>query len=87
MVHELQSVLNIFFLSVKQSFSLSQMELSRTELAKGTPSILMENSDHIIRPVLLIQFDVPQPISLGFLKSLSLSHKLLLIVLKSLVLW
>ena len=35
---------------------LSQLELSRTELPKFTPSILMENCDHTICPVLWILF-------------------------------
>ena len=52
---------------------LSQLELSRTELTKGTPNILMENCDHTICPVLSILFYMTQPIRLGFLKSLSLS--------------
>ena len=52
---------------------LSQLELSRTELPKCTPSILMENCDHTICPVLSILFYMTQPIRLGFLKSLSLS--------------
>ena len=52
---------------------LSQLELSRTELTKGTPNILMENCDHTICPVLSIPFYMTQPIRLGFLKSFFLS--------------
>ena len=52
---------------------LSQLELSRTELRKGTPNILMENCDHTICPVLSILFFMTQPLRLGFLKNLSLS--------------
>ena len=61
----------IFF--AKLWLILSQLELSRTELPKCTPSILMENCDHTICPVLSILFYMTQPIRLGFLKSLSLS--------------
>ena len=49
-------------LFVKLWLILSQLELSRTELPKCTPNILMENRDHTMT----------QPIRLGFLKSLSL---------------
>ena len=58
---------------VKLWLILSQLELSRTELPKCTPNILMENCDHTICPALSILFYMTQPIRLGFLKSLSLS--------------
>ena len=63
----------ILFQENLQWIILSQLELSRTELPKCTPSILMENCDHTICPVLSILFYMTQPIRLGFLKSLSLS--------------
>ena len=44
----------IFF--AKLWLILSQLELSRTKLPKCTPSILMENCDHTICPVLSILF-------------------------------
>ena len=55
---------------VKLWLILSQLELSRTELPKCTPNILMENCDYTICPVLSILFIWPR---LGSLKSLSLS--------------
>ena len=61
----------IFF--VKLWLILSQLELSRTELPKCTPNILMEKCDHTIYPVLSILFYMTRPIRLGFLKHLSLS--------------
>ena len=58
---------------VKLWLILSQLELSRTELPKCTPNILMENCDHTICPVLSILFYMTRPIRLGFLKHWSLS--------------
>ena len=58
---------------VKLGLILSQLELSRTELPKCTPNILMENCDHTICPVLSILFYMTQLIRFGFLESLSLS--------------
>ena len=46
----------ILFQENLQWIILSQLELSRTELPKCTPSILMENCDHTICPVLSILF-------------------------------
>ena len=59
--------LHLFFLSQKESplfrffffflpFIMSQLLLSRTELTKCTPSILMENCDHTICHGLTILF-------------------------------
>ena len=39
-----------------------------TELPKCTPSILMENCNHVTCPVLSILFYIPQPIRLFFEK-------------------
>ena len=67
------------------SLILSQLELSRIELPKLTPSILMET---VIISVFLVEqfyFYMHQPIRLDFLKSLSLSWMHHHIVLKSLV--
>ena len=58
---------------VKLWLILSQLELSRTELPKCTPNILMENCDHTICPVLSILLYMTQLIRCGFLESLSLS--------------
>ena len=69
---ELYSVPDIDFFA-KLRLILSQLELLRKELPECTPSILMENCDHTICPVLSILFYMTQPIRLGFLKSLSLS--------------
>ena len=52
---ELRPVPNIIFFA-ELWLILSQLELWRTELAKCTPSIFMENCDHTICPVLLILF-------------------------------
>ena len=71
---------------VKLWLILSQLKLSRTELPKFTPNIIMENCDHNICPVISIHFYITQPIRLGFFKTLSLSEKLF-IVLKWLVFW
>ena len=46
----------------------SQLKLSRAELPKSSPSILMENCDHTICPVLSILFYVTKSVRLGFLK-------------------
>ena len=57
----------IFF--AKLRLVLSQFELSRTELPKCTPSILMESCDHTVCPVLSVLFYLTQHVRLGFLKS------------------
>ena len=56
----------IFF--AKLWLILSQLKLSRAELPKSSPSILMENCDHTICPVLSILFYVTKSVRLGFLK-------------------
>ena len=62
-----------WFFFTKLWLILAQLELSRTKLPKYTLSILMENCDHTICPVLSILFDMIQRVRLGFLKSLSLN--------------
>ena len=63
----------MFHYFVKLWLILSILELSRTELPKCTPNILMGNCDHTTCPILSILFYMIQPIKIGFLKSLSLS--------------
>ena len=59
-----------FWFFAKLWLILSQLELSKTELPKCTPRILMENYDHITCPVLLILFYMTQRVMLGFFKKL-----------------
>ena len=61
----------ILFQENLQWIILSQLELSRTELPKCTPSNLMEMW-HAICSVLSILFYIAQRVRLGFLKSFNL---------------
>ena len=64
---ELHSVRNIDFF-VKLWLILSQLELSRIDLPKCAPNMLMQNCGHTTCPVLSILFYITQPIRLGFWK-------------------
>ena len=55
------------------SFTMFQLLLSRTELTKFSPSILIESCDHTIYPGLTILFLYDWPVRLEFLKSLFLN--------------
>ena len=55
------------------SFTMFQLLLSRTELTKFSPSILIESRDGTIYPGLTILFLYDWPVRLEFLKSLFLN--------------
>ena len=59
-----------WFFFAKLWLILAQLELARTEPPKCTPSVLMENCDNTICPVLSILFYMTQHVRLSFLKSL-----------------
>ena len=67
------------------SLILSDLELSRIELPKLTPSILMEVFIILFALIDQFYFYMPEPLRLDFLHSLSLSKMHVYIVLKSLV--